>query len=362
MMPRDAVVDKLYSLYNQKGYVTQDDIFDLCDEYDLSIIDVDYVSNKIISLGVMISEEKIWNPTALKGKTDDILLDDVSEHDTEILVYFQMNYPQLSSVIEFIKKTPRFKKGQSYQLWVQTKSGNIYARNNIAEKYMIIPFRAAYLYKEKTDYPLDDLVSQAFVSLLEAIDSYDYKKGKSFSGYSLYYIYYDLNRFLMANERLIRIPIHCQDNIKPIIKLWNERLDDSLGHFAKEIYDNYHDLYQYIGVFFIYWSISDMESIEEILENDAEKVLPEDQSFDMFEECCHNIMVKELKCALAVLSDREAFVIRKRFGIGFDSTSTLEQVANCLGLTRERIRQIENKSFKKLRHSIKTKVIKWWLH
>lgn len=83
-----------------------------------------------------------------------------------------------------------------------------------------------------------------------------------------------------------------------------------------------------------------MESIEEILENDAEEVLPEDQSFDMFEECCHNIMVKELKCALAVLSDREAFVIRKRFGIGFDSTSTLEQVANCLGLTRERIRQI----------------------
>ena len=82
MMPRDAVVDKLYNLYNQKGYVTQDDIFDLCDEYDLSIIDVDYVSNKIISLGVMISEEKIWNPTALKGKTDDILLDDVSEHDT----------------------------------------------------------------------------------------------------------------------------------------------------------------------------------------------------------------------------------------------------------------------------------------
>lgn len=414
MTPRDTVVDWLYNLYKQQGYVTEDNIFDLCDGYELSISDLDYVSNKLISLGVFISEEKLWDRGSELSNQDENSIDFIlsqndtdadiidafnddlstfdddfdtdddndlstfddanlsnsfiatrtyqqsfSDQDIEVLEFFHKNYPQFDSIVNQIWRTPRLrmKRKQSRELWIQIKSGNIAARNNLVERYMIMSLKATYLYHNKTDYPLDELLSEAFASLLRAFNAYDYNSGRGFAGYSLYYIYNDLRRFIYNTDRIVRIPLHIREKITNAVYLWDNYSNESIRDFEESVYGEFSSYSDFLK----YMAISNMESIEELLEQGNEDVFPKDNSIDLFEACCSNHLSTSINEILNLLTEREVYVLCRRFGIGYEVESTLEEIANTIGVTRERVRQIEMKALKKIRTPSILEKYRWFL-
>lgn len=266
----------------------------------------------------------------------------------------------VKAYLKSIGNHPRLSFDQEQELSVRALQGDQAAINQLVECNLLLVVSVAKKYYG-CGLPLLDLIQEGNLGLIKAAEKYDGAKGFRFSTYATYWIRQAISRALGDQSRTIRIPANMVELLSKVKKASAE-LTQTLNRQPSDEEIAKHigaDLDKVQTVMDITQAIS---SLDVAIDDDGETSMG-DLIADNHAENPFNNLVKEanrqiIESVFDTLSSREAKVLRLRFGIGADKPMTLEEVGTYFGVTRERIRQIENKAIRKLRHPLRARALK----
>lgn len=247
-----------------------------------------------------------------------------------------------------LEESPGLTKGQKAQLDKAVADGQA-AREHMGRANTRLVVSIAKRYRNQ-GLPMSDLIQEGNIGLMIAVDKFDHTMGNRFSTYASWWIRQTITRALSQKSRTIRLPLHLSDQLRRI-NTANEILEQELGREP-----TYHELGEHL----------DMAPVEvrEALEANPQTIALEmpvgdDSEFGDFlededslspDEAMHTIALSEMiERLLSEMMPREAQILRLRFGLEDGVPQTLEQVGKAMGLSRERIRQIERQAIRRLR-------------
>lgn len=255
-----------------------------------------------------------------------------------------------------IGQIPLLSEEEERELGRKSAAGDESARRRLEEGNLRLVVSLAKHYTGR-GVPLMDLIQEGNLGLMHAAEKYDYTKENRFSTYASWWIKESMQRAIDQQSREIRVPVHVAENMKKVQRAAKE-LQQELGRDAapKEIAEKMGDLTEE-EVKNILTYFQSPVSLETPIGEDGEDSLGdmvEDRSEATPEEAM-DILVRreEVQELLEALSDRERQVIRLRFGLEDGRSRTLEDIGGQLGVTRERVRQIEARAMEKLRKKAK---------
>ena len=350
MKPEEIVIDLLYKKFQKQGYVTEEDIYELCEEYNLSFVKTDYVGNQLLARGVMISDDIVKSSS--EETIEDTSFDYAQVNYEEIYADILKECPGLAPVVAHARRVTPPQKGELKLLFEQISSGNNRAREILVNKYIRVALRFTLYYRGKTTIPLDDVFSVSMIGVMKAIDSYDPYSNSNFSSYVTWWMKQNVDRYISDHKNTIRLPVHFIEKIKKVsesgIINYNLRAEEIIEQIAEELQTSYSEA----SLVYKQLEMGEPASIEEILEKDEEISTHESVELEpSVEELVEQRLYDEQgRLALAKLSSKERQVIELRYGFADGTIWTLEEVGQLLGVTRERVRQIEAKVLRKLKN------------
>jgi RNA polymerase primary sigma factor len=205
-----------------------------------------------------------------------------------------------------------------------------------------------------------DLIQEGNIGLMKAADRYESGKGTKFSTYSTWWIRQRITRAILDQARTIRLPVHLIEESTRISRIYTKFMREKGREPAPEEVAKIMGL-SVVRVNEILRAIQEPVSLETPIlseEKELKDVIIDEKSVSPFKTLENNEASQRIEQVLSSLTEREEKIIRMRFGIGVSSEHTLEEVGKFFNLTRERIRQIEIKALKKLRHPARSKLLR----
>lgn len=251
---------------------------------------------------------------------------------------------------------------EEYALAARKDAGDIEARNALVSANLRLVASMAKKYKGVSELSYQDLIQEGNIGLMHAADKFDYTKGYRFSTFASWWIKQTITRAISDKGRAIRLPAHVVENVSKMKQIRKD-LTLALGHEPSE------------AQIAVAMKVSE-EQIKDWMECDDKvptsldiKVgddedttigsFIEDTRFESPEAAFEKEDQKTaLEVILDTLSEREASILKHRFGIGYDAPKTLEETGKVFNLTRERIRQIEDRALRKLRNPLREKMLR----
>ena len=292
---------------------------------------------------------------------EDILLDDEDEVEVEQI---DLSVPDGVSIedpvrmyLKEIGKVPLLSAEEEIELAKRMELGDMEAKKRLAEANLRLVVSIAKRYVGRGMLFLD-LIQEGNLGLIKAVEKFDYRKGYKFSTYATWWIRQAITRAIADQARTIRIPVHMVDTINRLAKT-ERALVQELGRqpqadeLAKELNMPVDKVREIMKVAMEPVSLESPVGEEE--DSHLGDFLADDDIPSPSDSAAQTLLKEELNDVLKTLSDREARVLRLRFGLDDGRTRTLEEVGREFKVTRERIRQIEAKALRKLRHPSRSK-------
>ena len=255
-----------------------------------------------------------------------------------------------------INKYGLLTRKEEYDLATKVAKGDKEAKNKLIEGNLRFVVQVAKRYRN-CGLPMSDLINEGNLGLIKAAESFDRKRGFHFISYAVYWIKQSILKAVSEKSKVITIPLNKNNNILQIDKIINNNFDSSITNDNyKEIKDNINikkkEVTNLFNISKKYISLDSMMKNSKSNKKRFFRDLVEDtsDSFKPEPNILNQSLRSDLEHLLTTLSEQERKVINLRFGLTNKGPMTLQEVGNIMNLTKERIRQIEKKALKRLKH------------
>lgn len=348
-------VDELIDRGRIKGSITYDEFEDALEGENLSPEQIDMAYDKMEGANIDVIEE--IDPEELASE-------DISEVDPKIAVAEGITVDDpVRMYLKEIGRIPLLSHEQELELATRMAEGDEDAKHRLAEANLRLVVSVAKRYVGRGMQFLD-LIQEGNLGLIKAVDKFDYSKGFKFSTYSTWWIRQAITRAIADQARTIRIPVHMVETINKLVRV-NRQLLQELGReprhdeIAKAMGITEDKVREIIKI------AQDPVSLETPIGEEEDSHLgdfiPDDDAPAPDNMATQAMLKRQLNEVLSTLTPREEKVLRLRFGLDDGRTRTLEDVGKEFNVTRERIRQIEAKALRKLRHPSRSRRLKDYL-
>lgn len=359
---KKEAVKALINKGKKNGILTYKEIMDSLDEIDLDSEQIDEVYQSLESMGIDI----------VGDKEEDILLDNDDDKDDEETNAKDedLTPPKSISVddpvrmyLKEIGKIPLLTAVEEVELAKRMEAGDEEAKKRLAEANLRLVVSIAKRYVGRGMLFLD-LIQEGNLGLMKAVEKFDYRKGYKFSTYATWWIRQAITRAIADQARTIRIPVHMVETINKLMRV-SRQLVQELGRdpipeeIAKEMNMEVEKVREIMKI--SQEPVSLETPIGEEEDSHLGDFIPDDEAQAPAEAATFILLKEQLLDVLDTLTPREQKVLRLRFGLDDGRARTLEEVGKEFDVTRERIRQIEAKALRKLRHPSRSKKLKDFL-
>jgi RNA polymerase primary sigma factor len=393
--PNDEATQQLLAKAAEQGYVTADDILEVFPQAEDNIAQLEELFVLMCEQGIevydsdaeakeelveveeeveVLNEEEIAGEALLAIQEDD---DEVIADDTTSLYLKEMARVPLLTPPEELELAKRLEAGRKAKIKLNDTNHNPDELDRLEEQIRRGELAREHLIRANTrlvvsvakkyvgqGVPFLDLIQEGNLGLMRAVDKFDYRRGYKLSTYATWWIRQAITRALADQGRTIRLPVHMGDRLRKIYRTARE-LEQEWGRppTPEEIADAM-DLDSRKVRWMLRVSPHPLSLEKPVGEEEDEELgsFVEDEGTLEPAEATHQRLLREgIEEVLSSLTPREARILRLRYGLQNGRSYTLEEVGRKFGLTRERIRQIESKALRRLRHPSRSRQLKDYL-
>lgn len=384
--------EKRQAMYNlidanrQKGYIDYKDIEDGLDKYDLSEDEILSFYDALDAVQITIVDSKNSDDDEIDLEKDlDIVSDDEDEDiDLDELRSFEEELSKEDKLeairekgknkvvitddpvrmyLKEIGRIPLLTYEEEVELAKRIETGDQRAKDQLAEANLRLVVSIAKRYVGRGMQFLD-LIQEGNMGLIKAVDKFEHKKGFKFSTYATWWIRQAITRAIADQARTIRIPVHMVETINKLVRAQRQLVQelgrDPLPEEVAELMNM--DVEKVREVQKIAQEPVSLETpIGEEEDSHLGDFIPDEEILSPSDAATNTMLREQLISVLDTLTDRERKVLALRFGLDDGRTRTLEEVGQAFDVTRERIRQIEAKALRKLKHPSRSKKLRDFL-
>lgn len=367
---------KLFEKGKKDGTVTLIDIMEAFQDNDMDKCVAENLYETLGNLGIEVVDDKEIKADIDLTKPDDLDLQAIDEEeDKEELVAessdpVEIAVPKGISIddpvrmyLKEIGKIPLLKPHEEVEYAKRMAEGDEFAKQKLVEANLRLVVSIAKRYVGRGMLFLD-LIQEGNLGLIKAVEKFDYKKGYKFSTYATWWIRQAITRAIADQARTIRIPVHMVETINKLIRVSRQLLqelgrDPKPDEIAKEMNMTEEKVREIMKI------AQDPVSLETPIGEEEDSHLgdfiPDEDAPAPAEAAAYSLLKEQIEEVLNTLNDREQNVLKLRFGLEDGRARTLEEVGKEFDVTRERIRQIEAKALRKLRHPSRSKKLRDFL-
>ncbi len=344
------LVKKLIEKGKKKGTLTYKEIMDELEEVDLSPEQIEKIYETLESMGVEVTGD--LNGTNKDEKNLDLSVPEGVAIDDPVRMY-----------LKEIGKVSLLLPEEEISLAKRIEAGDQEAKKKLAEANLRLVVSIAKRYVGRGMLFLD-LIQEGNLGLIKAVEKFDYRKGYKFSTYATWWIRQAITRAIADQARTIRIPVHMVETINKLIRVSRQLLQElgrdphpeEVAKIMEMPVDKVREIMKIAQE-----PVSLESPIGEEEDSHLGDFIPDDEAPAPAEAAAFTMLKEQLINVLDTLTPREEKVLRLRFGLDDGRARTLEEVGKEFNVTRERIRQIEAKALRKLRHPSRSKKLKDYL-
>ncbi len=367
---REERLSNLIEKGKKAGKLTLKEIADVIDGLNLSQEQMDRFYDTLEELNIEtvgedlppIDDDELLPALDELEEIDEVTEEEIAEADS-IVDSYSTDDP-VRMYLKEIGKVSLLTQEEEIELAVRMSQGDEEAKRRMAEANLRLVVSIAKRYVGRGMLFLD-LIQEGNLGLIKAVEKFDYTKGYKFSTYATWWIRQAITRAIADQARTIRIPVHMVETINKVIRVSRQLLQE-LGHdpSAEEIAAEMNIPVEKVrDILKIAQEPVSLETpIGEEEDSHLGDFIPDEDASEPSEAASFSLLKEQLMSVLATLTPREEKVLRLRFGIEDGRTRTLEEVGKEFNVTRERIRQIEAKALRKLRHPSRSKKLRDFLN
>jgi RNA polymerase primary sigma factor len=363
----------------KQGSLTLAEIMEAFSETELDKDQIENLYETLGNLGIEVTETKTEKAEIDFSTDDDLDIDvleeeaeeeSVKEHAPMELEAIDLSLPKGISIddpvrmyLKEIGKIPLLKPHEEIELARRMIEGDEMAKQRLVEANLRLVVSIAKRYVGRGMLFLD-LIQEGNLGLIKAVEKFDYEKGFKFSTYATWWIRQAITRAIADQARTIRIPVHMVETINKLIRVSRQLLqelgrDPKPEEIAKEMEMTEEKVREIMKI------AQDPVSLETPIGEEEDSHLgdfiPDDDAPAPAEAAAYSLLKEQIEEVLGSLNEREQKVLKLRFGLEDGRARTLEEVGKEFDVTRERIRQIEAKALRKLRHPSRSKKLRDYL-
>ncbi|WP_374212443.1 RNA polymerase sigma factor RpoD [Tissierella sp. MB52-C2] len=364
-------VKKLIAKGKKEGMLTYSELIEVLEDINIDAEQIDEIYQNLEGMGIEVVGDKEEELLLEKDDVDDDLEDNIDKEDLEDTdVKEDLSVPKGINVddpvrmyLKEIGKIPLLTGDEEIKLAKRMQDGDEEAKKKLAEANLRLVVSIAKRYVGRGMLFLD-LIQEGNLGLMKAVEKFDYEKGFKFSTYATWWIRQAITRAIADQARTIRIPVHMVETINKLVRVQRQLVqelgrDPSPEEIGKEMGMEVERVREIMKI--AQEPVSLETPIGEEEDSHLGDFIPDDEVLAPAEAATFTMLREQLIDVLDTLTPREQKVLRLRFGLDDGRARTLEEVGKEFEVTRERIRQIEAKALRKLRHPSRSKKLKDFL-